>query len=131
MGASGKEKLFSFLERRIYSKAHLAVEAYKRQNSNRLLNEADPHPKVEKDRHGNPVIPSREAYSQYFETMAAKYIQDQICRCQERWQQLTDDPKHRAERQAITNELAAAKDALSAQPDGVHPVLDALFQNKD
>jgi hypothetical protein len=127
--------LVAYLQREMYCKTHFAIEALSHHAFAGILNEADPHPKVEQDEKGNPIVPSRANYGEYFMKMAAKYIEDEVRRCENRWAEVPDgkDPKAKAEREALSNELEAAKEALKSRSDegpGVDTILKSI-QNQE
>ena len=83
----------------------------------RLLSEADPKPKVEKDEHGNPLVPTKNDFAKYFKDMQVAYVNAQHDAAVDTWRRSDDQDKTLgkqtdAELEALQNEIIAAKEAL-------------------
>ena len=103
------------IEALLYQKAMALVEQAYLQEAAKILNEADPKPRVEKDGKGNPVVPSAEMYRHYFMAMSASHIKDQLNSAHERWKaasEKTNDKFAQAEVKAIGTEMSVANAVL-------------------
>jgi hypothetical protein len=75
-----------------------------------LLLCSDPRPRVELDHKGNPVIPTREQYAQYFQYMQAKYIQTALENARKLWKDASGP-----EKKALDLEIEVGEDALKSK----------------
>lgn len=62
------------------------------------LSEADPHPRVETDHMGKPVIPNRQHFHNYYSDMQSHHIKSALQAAHDRWKQA--DAEHQAARSA-------------------------------
>ena len=58
----------------------------------RLLSEADPKPRVEKDEHGNPLVPTKNDFAKYFKDMQVAYVNAQHDAAVDTWRRSGQEP---------------------------------------
>jgi uncharacterized protein YdaT len=100
----------------LYNKATTMIEAVRMQVVADILAEADPHPRVEKDHLGEPVIPNPQHFLNYFQDMHQEHIQDALKAARSRWAEVsktkTKDKMTQAQLQALKHELDVGKTVL-------------------
>jgi len=83
------------VEALLYIKARTMLEAVRMQEAAKILMEADPKPRVEKDHRGMPVVPNGKAYQDYFDFMQASHIKTAMMAARQQWAHARDEMQKR------------------------------------
>lgn len=117
---SKRDIIFKIFKDILNEKAIIIINSVRLQEAaNLLMVESDPKPQVEQDHEGNPVLPTRDQFLQYFERMQANHITDQMNNLKSRWKQ----EKNPAKLKTLELEKEIAQEVLDSKKAGIQEAI--------